>query len=333
VTTHPENRPETEIYTHPDPVTDVALDWLLCLQAAPQDIDLRSRFEAWCRAMPSHAAAFDRVASTWDMPELAMATERLVQANATARLPQPVHRRPGRVVSISAAIAATVLIAAGINLYPGLMLRWQADYMTATGSKEQITLPDGSVMTLNTASAASLDFAAGRRSVKLLEGEAFFDVVPDAAHPFTVAGRFSEVKVKGTGFSVRTGPDEDLVVLEHGAIEVSRLPGRTETARLAPGEMIIATAGSLSAVRKTDTAGSLAWLQGRIVFDGQPLSQVIAEVGRYYPAPVVITSSAARKVVVSGNYRLTDPEGTIRSLATAAGATVTKVPGGILILR
>jgi transmembrane sensor len=329
-------RQEVENFRHPDPVTDAALDWLLQLEAAPDDTALHSQFEAWCRSSRAHAEAFRRLAETDGMPELALAT-RILASTVGPKDQKPRQRLAGRrrrpIASAIVATAASILVLTGIGLKPSLMLHWQSDYMTKAGSRQQITLPDGSEMTLNTASAVSLDFEDGRRSVHLLDGEAYFDVRPDASHPFKVVGRFSEVEVKGTEFSVKTEPEEDLVVLQHGLVEVRHLAERTEKAILDPGDTISATANSLSRVRRVDTAGSLAWLEGRIIFHDKPLSQVIADVSRYYSSPVLIASRAVGKTPVSGNYRLTDPEGTIRSLAAAAGATVTEIPGGFLILR
>nr|WP_237371150.1 FecR domain-containing protein [Rhizobium sp. SL42] len=322
---------DTGTYMHADPVTDAALDWLLRLQSRPEDAAERARFEQWCRQDPRHAETYARLVALGAMPELEAATQRLARQDGEI-LQFTTPTRP-RVWRWAGAIAASILLAVGIQQYPGLMIRWQADYQTATGSKQELDLPDGSRMTLNTASAVALDFEDGRRSVKLLQGEAFFDVVPDAAHPFKVAGHFSEVEVKGTGFSVRTDDQEDLVVLQHGAVQVVHLPDRASTAHLDPGQSISATATSLSPVASVSTENALAWLEGRIVFSERRLSSVLDEVGRYYPSPVIIANNRVGHVLVSGNYRLTDPEGTIRSLASAAGASVSRLPGGILILQ
>ncbi|MBR0557821.1 FecR domain-containing protein [Ciceribacter sp. L1K23] len=322
-------------YVHSDPVTDSALDWLLKLDAHPADATIRAGFDAWCRQDPRHAAAFADLKRTWTLPELDLATRRLADSAppvATARALSPTQRkRP--VTRWMGAIAATLLLALALQQYSRLALDWEADYRTETGATREITLPDGSRVTLNTDSAVALDFENGRRAVTLLQGEAFFDVVPDTIRPFTVAGHYSEVTVMGTGFSVRTGENEDLVVLDHGKVEVARLPERTDTAVLDPGEAVKATATSLSSVRPVDTVASLAWLEGRIVFDGQTLSSVLDDLRRYYPAPVIVADDTVGQTLVSGNYRLSDPEGTIRSLATAAGATFTRLPGGIIILR
>lgn len=318
-------------FVHPDAVTDAALDWLLLLQAAPQDATLKARFEAWRRADPAHAETFALVAGAWDLPEMDIVAHDIASRPGSRQTPRPVRR--GRWAAAAMAMAAAVLLAVGVQQYPLLRLQWQADYITATGARDVVTLPDGSVMTLNTGSAVTVDFEGRRRSVTLLQGEAYFDVVPDTSRPFKVAAAFSEVEVKGTAFSVLRDSDEDTVVLERGHVDVTRLPERTDMASLEPGESITATATALSAVKKTDAATSLAWLQGRLVFQDQPFGAVLKQLGRYYRHSIVVTDSRLASLRVNGNYRLDDPERIVRSLATATGAAVTRLPGGILILH
>lgn len=324
---------------HPDPVTDVALNWLFTLQAAPDDKRLRTEFELWRDANPAHAEAFLLVTAAWGLPEMDMvAADLLSQTMHAKRMPQnpvrPLSKPKRRNWAVAAvAVAAMAILAIGVQQYPALMIRWQADYLTDTGMRDEISLPDGSRMTLNTASAVSLDFEGAKRSVTLLRGEAYFDVVPDPSRPFTVVAAFSEVVVKGTAFSVRTESVHDTIVLERGHVDIARLQEKADKAALEPGESITASATALSAAAKADTTTSLAWLKGMIVFEDKPLGQVLGEVGRYYSHPVIVANGALYQVRVNGNYRIDNPERAIRSLATAAGATVTRLPGGILILQ
>ncbi len=336
---NPEHRGDGEDFVHPDPVTDAALNWLFALQGDPYDKRLRTEFETWRDCNPAHMEAFSIVSVAWNLPEMDMvAVDLMANTGYAQRKPEtPVlpfpnpNRRKWAVGGM--AVAAMALVAIAVQQYPALMLRWQADYVTATGVRDEISLPDGSRMTLNTGSAVSLDFQGSKRSVTLLQGEAYFDVVPDPSRPFTVAAAFSEIVVKGTAFSVRTGGTQDTVVLERGHVDVARLPEKTDTAFLEPGESITASATALSVVAKADPAASLAWLKGMVVFEDKPLGNVLEEVGRYYDHSIIVADSALGRVRVNGNYRIDNPERAIRSLATAAGAAVTRLPGGILILR
>lgn len=332
-------RQETDPYRHQDAVVDAALDWFVRLEAGC-DASARLEFEHWLQADPKNPKAFKQIK---DMSgSAALSTAAAIDAEKLARLDQANlakvtgRRRAARGfgakrwASLAAAFALVVL---GATQLPGLMLRWQADYMTVTGNFRQVSLPDGSVMTLNTASAVRIDFKDGRRDVRLLHGEAFFDVVHDPAHPFIVSAAFSHVRVTGTAFAVRTGSQTDTITLERGHVEVSRLDDAADRASLDPGEMVEVTSGALSPVTPVDTQSALAWVSGRIVFHDDPLSAAVRDLGRYYPEPIFVLGSSTGNIRVTGNYRLDDPEGAIRNLAEAAGAEVSRLPGGVLILR
>lgn len=318
-------RPEGT-YAHEDPVVDEALEWFARLRNTTPDPATRSAFERWLSQDPRHAEEYRQLEAIWDAPSFRKATESLPAA-ATAR-----SRARGSGWSMRLA-AAAVLIAIGAWQYPAVMLRWQADYLTATGDQARIDLPDGSTMSLDTASAVKIDFEGGRRHVTLLRGEAYFDVEHNPDSPFRVTAHFGEVEVRGTAFSVRTDSEEDRVILERGFVNVSLLSDRRDQADLEPGQMILARAGELSAVMAADAESALAWREGRIIFVDQPLSKVLDELRRYYGGSVVVVDSRVNRLVVTGNYRLDNIEGAIRTLADAAGVTMHRLPGGIIILR
>jgi transmembrane sensor len=327
-----------ERYSHPDLVTDEALDWFLRLQDEPDNPVTNAEFDRWLAGDPRRREAFARLQQMQSMPSLRQAT-----ARDAARLGMTTDRRAGQIIPIRprsrawsvriAAIAAAILLLIGVQQYPALMLRWQADYLTAAGELRRVRLPDGSDMMLNTASAVALDFAEGRRRVRLLAGEAFFDVRADAAKPFVVAGPFSEVEVKGTAFAVRADDDRDVVLLERGRVEVRRLSAPADHVGLDPNEMVTASATAISAVTTVDPNNSLAWRDGRIVIYDQPFNKALGELRRYYGGSVIVATSRLSETSVSGNYHTGDPQAAIRTLAESAGATVTRLPGGILILR
>ncbi len=334
----PDFASDEQSYVHADPVMDAALNWFFTLQAAPQDDDLRARFEAWRSASSLHADCYAEVAGSWDIPEMdTVAGQVIAKTGYPERTTETVvvnmRRPPKRVSTWIMSAAASVLLAIGVWQYPGLRLQWASDYMTVAGGRDDVTLPDGSRMVMNTDTAVAVNFEGAHRSIKLLKGEAYFDVVPDASRPFHVIGGFSDVVVKGTAFSVRTDDELDTIHLEHGHVDVSRLSDPEDTASLERGEKITARAGVLSAVEKNDGSNDFAWLQGQLIFEDQPFSKVLSEIRRYYGHSIIVANGEIGAVRVNGRYRLDNPERAIRSLATAVGASVTRVPGGILILR
>jgi len=200
-------------YTHADPVTDAALEWLLRLRN-DSDANTSAQFEAWLRQDPRHAVEFRALQTLWEGPEFRGAV-RSLPANLPAELaPRSRHWRR------AAAVALVVVLGAAALHTGDFLLELRADARTDIGEMREVTLPDGSLMTLNSDSAVALDFDGGRRAVTLLRGEAYFDVTHDPAHPFHVKGGFGGAEVKGTAFSFRREADRDEIVLQRGRLEV-----------------------------------------------------------------------------------------------------------------
>ncbi|AYD04579.1 transmembrane sensor (plasmid) [Neorhizobium sp. NCHU2750] len=317
---------------------DAALDWFFRLQGEPGNRDLAARFEAWRVADPSHQKAFEAVGEAWELPEAEEVARNIAEQISGAEVPEPANvvplRRPRRaILPWLGAAAAAILLAIGVQQYPALRIQWEADYITDAGVQREVALPDGSKVILNTDTAIAVDFEGTKRSVRLLKGEAYFDVVHNPSRPFDVTAAFSQVEVKGTAFSVHRDDDEDAVALERGHVEVTSLGDPSEKVDLEPGQAITASASDISTVRSIDGAVAFAWLKGQVVFQDQSFKSVLHDLQRYYGHAVVRTGSAFDDVKVNGRYRLDDPELAIRSLATTVGASVTRLPGGILILR
>lgn len=106
---------------------------------------------------------------------------------------------------------------------------------TPRGREYLLTLSDGTRVWLNTESQLRypVQFTGERRTVYLV-GEAYFDVHPDASHPFTVISGPAEVTVLGTSFNLRAYPEEDIVTtLVSGAVQMSEKVGG-QSVRLTP---------------------------------------------------------------------------------------------------
>jgi transmembrane sensor len=323
---HETGQTDSEL-THADPVGDQALDWFVRLRGTASDGAAEAAFRAWLAADPRHEAEFRHLETLWNSKPFLDAVKTLpVDKFALMR---PRSRFPMR----AAAMAASVLLAVGGWQYPALKIAFQADFVTATGGQTTVPLPDGSTMMLNTGTAVALDFDAGKRHIRLLRGEAFFDVVHDAAHPFTVSGQYGAVEVLGTAFSVRTGADEDEVVLERGRVQVLCLCENQGKAELAPGEAVSITASAVSPVHAADPSTALAWRDGRIIFENARFGTVLQELRRYHRGPIMVADERVNLMVVTGNYRLDDVEGALRTLADAAGVGFYRIPGGLIILR
>ena len=155
------------------------------------------------------------------------------------------------------------------------------------GKEFQIVFADGTRVWLHAESRLVYPsrFTGSERRV-YLEGEAYFDVAKDPAHPFVIFTDQLEARVLGTELNVSCYPgQESHVALITGRVQVSS--GETEPVTLRPGQGTTLTdAGFETAEENMDPY--LNWRKGYIYFDEAPLVEVVTELGRWYNIDVII---------------------------------------------
>ncbi len=161
---------------------------------------------------------------------------------------------------------------------------------TPKGGQYQILLPDGSNVWLNSGSSLRYPsrFAADRREVELVEGEAYFDVShkqTKAKIPFLVKTKSQTIEVLGTEFNINAYGDEAGIrtTLVKGAISVhyGDTDHPTQAAVLAKGEQAMLTDRGMQ-VQKVDTEPYTAWKDGFFYFDDADIYTVMKQFARWY---------------------------------------------------
>ena len=213
-----------------------------------------------------------------------------------------------------AALATVVLSAAGGGFLA--WNRWQqqplyaGNFRTQRGQQQDVTLPDGSMLRLDTDTRIAVALYRERREVRLLGGQAVFHVQGDQARPFEVLAGAVRVTVVGTRFSVRhtpdiPGADEIRVQVEEGRVRVTGGAG-SPVMELGAGQRIAADAdGQLGLIGRVAEAGIAPWRDGRITFDNTPLAQVLAEFGRYGSTGLQVRDATVAALRVTGTF---DPQ-------------------------
>lgn len=332
-----------------------ASTWLIELQEAPDDPAVRRRFRAWLAADPAHAQAWaairhlSQVASALQ-PELAAdwrprladvraanaraADARAADGAAASRLSSSSARRAGRrrpwlAGAAALALAACVALVAG----PALVVRLQADAMTDTAEQRRLELPDGSRIVLAAGSAVAVSYGPAERRVRLLRGEAFFQVAPDRSRPFRVATDDVETSVLGTRFDVRRDARGVSVSVEEGVVEVASVAGgRRAVETLSRGEAVRVPWRGEAARSTVPPQLVAAWRQGQLVLHDQPLRDAVDQLRRYYGGTIVIADEALAHKPVTGAYNLADPEDALLGMARAHGAKVRRITPWLIVL-
>jgi len=189
---------------------------------------------------------------------------------------------------------------------------------TANGQTYRITLSDGSRVWLN--AATTLQYAAnlgsqGTRNVKLLAGEAYFEVTKDRKHPFIVETPAQKVEVLGTHFNINSYADEGKTVttLAEGSVKVSTPGDKDRPVILKPGQQSFAT-DSRIIVQEADLQSALAWKDGKIYFKDASIQEVLHQVSRWYNIQVEYKGEPTKEVFNGGIKRSANLSSVLRIL-------------------
>jgi transmembrane sensor len=225
-------------------------------------------------------------------------------AHAVARQPVVRWRR--------AAFFALAAAAVAVGFTP--VMRWlnlgqESDHIisTASGELKQVTLPDGSKVTLGAKTEIAVHYGHCMRTILLNNGEALFDVEHDPKCPFTVIAGDGAITAVGTEFSVRRTLDRVTVQVAEGAVSVRprdalasvAWPKATEVsdiswpdAKLAQGQEVTYRGNqSRTPVESEDSRVATEWLDGRREYHHEPLAYLIADINRYVDEPIEMDPS------------------------------------------
>jgi len=336
-----------------------AAEWLVALLDAPDDPELREAFDHWIAEDLAHQGEWAEAVTTYRLigrtapryTEYWQQPDGTGPATATAPLPTvslgrpipvstphgtastaPSRRRPV-VVAMAVAIAACLVI----SMVPTLWVTETADFATGSAQTSSVTLEDGSVVRLSAETAITVDFQSDDRRVRLLRGQAFFDVAPSPARPFTVVSGSVETRVVGTAFDVRLGSSATAVAVRSGTVEVSRPgvrsgDGQSFRERLVAGDWVRMPMEGPVERGHADPSEVGAWLDGLIIAHNRPIGEVLHEIDRYYDGSIWILGAALADRPITGVFKTTDPVSAAAAVARAQGTSFRELPPFGLLL-
>jgi len=261
-----------------------ASDWIVRMNAEDVSVSQRQAFDTWL-ADPENARAYEALQRTWEKIAGNPALRGLAGAKAATSAPS---RRWG---APAFAIAASAVLAIGAVTWfvqqPATITAQHVE--TAPGELRTITLADGSTIELSGGSEASLQVTDRERRVELTAGYALFNVRHDPDHAFVVHTPRGDIRDLGTSFVIRVGETQ---------VRTTVLRGRVSGAAARPGLMSVfgprgAVTAQVNQEILLDDRGAqvvaiaaevvprrLAWQEHMLAFDGETLSEAIAEVSR-----------------------------------------------------
>ena len=319
-------------------------------------------FREWVNRSPAHAREIRELNSLWD--ELTVLTDMIgpiAEADSVSKL---LRRRESfrawrrRLVFPAAALAslAVILVPVGMNQMASnkgtiqtAEVQLPTIYQTKVGEKQEHTLADGSKITLNTDSRVEVDFRKDQRHLRLLQGEALFDVAHDTTRPFLVYAGEGIVRAVGTAFVVHLHGNKFDVIVSEGSVELSSvLPtpviksnsiqpkkvaslGIVKAGHKANYENSVASIANISDVEMN---AKMSWRKGLITFQGETLEEVIREVNRYTELNIEIGDPELRTLQVAGVFKSGDTESVFDNLKVNFDIdTFSNEPGSVMLVR
>lgn len=310
-------------------IVQEALAWFSRRRMGGLTRDEQKEFLAWQTQSPVHQQVYQEAEAFWQDDAFNRALQHVgrnrPELSPQVRLIQG-RRRVRKLKRLGFGMTACLVL---VTVLFDPFTRLRADYVTPVGGSQRIALSDGSTVTLNTDTAITVTFTAGERKVSLLKGEAYFDVAHQNNRPFTVRGNDSTTRVVGTRFLVKVMPDEEMITVLKGLVQVN---SQEQQVLLHPNEQVQTVPAGLSPVQTLADNHEAAWLTGHISYQDQPLGQVIKELGRYNPGWVVIAGDNLKDYRISGRFNIAQPKRALDTLAYTMPVKVSHIGGWLTVI-
>lgn len=327
-------------HSEDEEIIATARDWVVRLASGEATEDDIQSFKSWLAQSRRHREAFELEQLFWRRLgglKDASGPETWGDGLRGAKRPAPFGAgRFGRRFLVAGGLAAASFSL--FLLFGGwLGVVFLANYRTAEGEQRTISLPDGSIAHLNTATTLTLSYSGTERRVRLLQGEVLFEVSSDQERPFRVDAAGGVIEAVGTAFAVRGDDGAASVVVTKGRVAITS-PADGDSAPVA----LLAGQGERTGfqngypprpVESFDRRTAVAWRQGLIVIDDLPLDQALAELDRYRPGRIVLLGDGTDFESVSGAFDVESVDAAIAGIAATHGLAATELTRYLLILR
>lgn len=335
-----------------------AVEWFLRLRSEAACLEDLPDLQRWMEADPRNAVAYQRVSATWaafgdvaSAPEIVVGRRDALEhahqarqqrgASGSSDSSNASRKRSGRVRLAAIAACAGAVLALALWSVSGT--HWHS-YTTDVGERRTVTLPDGSVMTLDARSRVRFRYTDKERRISFEEGQARFAVAKDPARPFRVRALDRTVVALGTNFNVERVSNTLFVTLIEGRVAVAPSasfdngkapapdrggaafyregtqsesglgqPGGAGVIELTAGEGLRIHDGQAMLVPKIDLERVTAWQSGKLLFDNEPLVSATERVNRYARRPIKVDPSVAT-VGISGVFNSGDAEAFVEAV-------------------
>ncbi len=281
----------------------------------------RAMIEDWRQESPENESIYQESCRAWEVIPLLKEMEKFNSFEALTKVNKRLIKAENSnwrtiIQHIAAILLLPVLVYSGYQTIRNFSLKNQQKesvvmqtVSSRPGMVSEFSLPDGTKVWLNSGSELQfpMPFQSGLREVNL-KGEAFFEVAKKIKQPFRVNTRELNIDVSGTSFNVISyeGEVKSEVILIEGQVTLSAEVEKItkEFGELEPGQHAIYTAESQTiSINKVDPEKYIAWLDGNLVFQDDPMQDVVKRLGRWFNVEIVIEDPAINEYIYKATFR------------------------------
>ncbi|CAL1519882.1 FecR domain-containing protein [Chitinophaga sp. MM2321] len=305
---------------------DLLVKYLLGITTAGEKEDV----EAWMAEDAENQRYYDHFRLIWDESKKFAAVSTVREEEAWMRFQQRVgtNENTARIIKPDMStwrrdlrIAATLIVLFGAGCFWYLsQLRTPQTRVFADAEVKLDTLPDGSFVTLNKRSSITYPASFGKvRRVKL-EGEAFFNVAQDAGKPFVIKVNDVTVQVLGTSFNIKSTHGKTEVIVETGAVEVTK---NNNSVQLKQHEKATVSAEEAAPVKQENTDELYNYYRTEsFVCNNTPLWKLVNILNEAYGVNIVIANTGKRDLPINVTFHNSSLDSTLKVIGLTYDITI-----------
>lgn len=324
----------------PANIVEQAIEWHMRLQEENASVDNQQQFERWLNKDIAHSQAYSRIQALWqkfDHVEPNVIKPILADSMQT---PDFLNANKSRKKTLKKAATALSILVIGLMVFQQQKTEhlWVASYQTNVGEQRTMQLPDNSTLILNTQTIVELDYTNKQRRILLKQGELFIKVAKDQSRPLIVSTHNATARALGTQFMVQVATNYSQVAVVESQVEAC---ATRQWYQFKPSNCITLSAGDTTNIsqqriapkQQADVAQATGWVTGKLAFDNQPLSVVMAELQRYSTFKLQLSTSALANLRVSGVFPAQDTARSLELLASRLPIEVKQIDQNFIISK
>lgn len=340
-------------------ITAEAASWLAQLDSGSFSASDKLALAEWMSRSPRHRDEIRRLESMWS------GVDQLIDHSLPSQAPPSllavlaawVSLRPASATLASLLVVLMVAVLgesiftedAALSNDTTQLAQRSFTYAAPRGQQRMIPLNDGSLVYLNSNGIVEVRYDENERQIRLLSGDALFEVAKNPKRPFRVYAGRGRAEAVGTAFMVRLIDREFELIVTEGRVKLDNTSFET-AAKAQPNsasdlddlQEVMVTHGqrvssndmnNVIAIDEQDIARYTAWMYGKHIFQGDTLKFVVDEINRHSSTQIVIADPALGELRMGGVFELGEVELFLSTLSESLNVEVRKVDENLIYIE